>query len=355
MRIPMPQRQTAPHVRAEGSAMGMQGDIILMLFFLYTMPTIFFGPRVPLCGLLSAALCYLCDLGCQLLRRRRNPRDLSGVVTGLMIPLLLPASIPFGVVLAAGLFAILVVKHPFGGLGQNPFNPAAGGLACVSVTAPDLVFRYPMPAMPTTGWLPLFGTVETALASGSAEQLQSGSMPAYEPVDLLRGFFPGPVGTTCTLLVIGCLLYLLARRTVTWHTPVAFLGTVAICAFLFPRLASGDRLDSMIYELLSGAAVFGAAILMGDPVTTPRIASGRLLYGMIGGATLMALRHFGAYPQGMVFAVLIANAFSPMLDELTARAYTRRYRRLGQDAWEAEERSEDIEAAGRTDEEVAGE
>ena len=326
MQIPTPQRQTAPHVKVKGSAFGMQGDIILMLLFLYTMPTIFFGFRVPLYGLLSASLCYACDLLCQLLRRRKNFYDVSGIVTGLMIPLVLPASISFGVIVAADLFALLIVKHPFGGLGSNPFNPAAGGLAFVSVTCPAQVFVYPSPSMPTAGWLPLWGPVEVALTSGSAEALQSGSMPSYEPVEMLRGFFPGPVGTTCTLLVICCLLYLLARRAVTWHTPVAFLGTVAVFAVLFPRVASGDRLDSVIYELLSGAAIFGAALMMGDPVTSPRVPAGKLLYGIVGGTALMVLRYFGAYPQGMVFAILIANAFSHMLDEVAARLHTRFYK-----------------------------
>lgn len=307
--------RNAPHIRHSDNPKTLMGDVVLTLLPFYVMGVCFYGLRVLVAMLLSVAVCWLCDLLCCLLRSRPfNFRDFSSVVTGLIIPLMMPASIPYYVVALAGVFAIVAVKHPFGGTGENLFNPAAGGLAFAAACWSDKMSSYP--AVFTD--LPLWDTSGVITVTETAHTLKMGGLPSSDLSDMLLGLVAGPVGAVSILVLLACLVYLALRRTVPLVQPVCFLAAAALMAFLFPR-ADFSRAASVAYELMSGSLVFGAVFMLNDPVTSPKRRAARALYGFVAGVVAMLFRYFGGFDQGFVFALLLMNALSEEFDALAVR------------------------------------
>ena len=302
---------SAPFLRRERTAVSMMGDAFAALAALLILPTVYFGPRALVLALVSMTACAAFDiLACLIFRHTFGSGDPSALVTGLTIALLLPVNAPYWLPVLAGAFAILVVKMPLGFTGRNLFNPAAAGVAFVTVCQPDPVFLY---ANPTAGWLDLANEITVVLGASPGSALLEGLKPSIMPHDLLWGVYPGPMGCTAALVIGAGALLLLARRTIRWEPLAFFLLTTALVAALFPRIYC-TALTSVKYELLTGSLLFCAVFLLGDPVTSPRTITGRCAFGVLAGALLMGMRHAGAYEQTACFAVLIANAFSPVLD-----------------------------------------
>lgn len=306
------QPKPAPHIRDSASNRSVMGDVILTQLALYFMAIFYYGPRAGALGLCGVATCWAADAVCQLLRGRRpNPRDLSPVVTGIMIPLLMPASIDYSVVVAASLFAICVVKHPFGGLGHNMFSPAAGGVAFAIVCWPAAMFSFPNHFVRLEPWEP----VAAALSHSDAYTLYLGGAPTTEFNDILLGMIPGPMGVTNVLVILACMIYLSARGTIRPLQPVLTLGTVALLAFCFPR-ADVSGLHSVFYELFCTSAVFCAVFQLTDPVTSPKRGVAKALYGLAAGVLIMVFRWYGGYEETTLFALLMMNALAPAFDRL---------------------------------------
>lgn len=297
--------QDAPHIRHQERTISLMTDVIITLLLLYVMAFYYYGVRVILLGALSVATCLAADVLCLLMRRSRpRLRDLSAVVTGLLLPLLMPASVPYLVVATAALFGIVVAKHPFGGVGHNVFNPAAAGI-CFAVICfgADVFFAYP----PTQEKLPAFGAIESTIVNSPAFTLQLGGVPQLDLSDMALGNFVGPMGATNILVILACLLFLVFRKTIRWEMPVAFFVTAALFAFLFPR-ADMPRTLSVCYELMSGMLFFGGVFLLGDPVTSPKRGWSKVAYGVVAGIVVMLFRRYGNLEEEFVFAILIMNA-----------------------------------------------
>lgn len=290
----------------------MMWDTALALAALLVLPVIYFGPRPLLLALCAIAVCLACDvLFCLVFRRTVGSGDPSPLVTGLVIALLMPANAPYWLPALAAVFAMLAAKLPFGSTGRNLFNPAAAGVAFATVCQPALLFSY---ADPAAGPLPLGDASQAVLGAAPGASLAQGLKPSILPLDMLWGVYPGPMGCTAALVIGAASLYLFFKRTAQWETTVFFLLAAALAAVLFPRIAC-SALTSVKYELLSGSLLFCSVFLAGDPVTSPRTFTGRCLYGFLAGALVMAVRHAGAYEQGACFAILIANAFTPVFDQ----------------------------------------
>ncbi|MCI8650379.1 MAG: RnfABCDGE type electron transport complex subunit D [Anaerotruncus sp.] len=303
-------RHAAPHIRYHEDNRTLMSDVILLLLVLCVLAYLYYGLRAVLLCAFSALAASLSDGICTLLRARQpNLRDLSPIVTGLIIALAMPASVPYYVAVTASVFAIAVVKHPFGGTGHNLFNPAAAGFAFVSICWPSQVFHYPQPFTP----LPLFGEVSAVLVRNPMFVLRSGGLPSNNLTELLLGNYPGPMGATNTLVVVACLLYLLYRRTVRWQLPLPFLASCAACALLFPRVLHVG-LRSVLYELLSGLLLYGAVFMISDPVTSPKRDSSMVIYGVLTGIVTMVFRYFGELESTLPFALLLSNALVPIID-----------------------------------------
>lgn len=311
------QRTNIPLIRGGTTVASMMRDMLFMLALLLVLPVLRFGFRPAVTAVVTAAVCAAAEVLFNLIRKlNRGLSDCSPMVTGFLIALLMPVNAPLWLPCAAGLFAIVVAKEPFGSTGRNPFNPAAAGIAFAAVCWPSLVFTYCDPAVGKN--LPLFAdcTVPTAVSPDAV--LKSGLKPQMLPFDMLWGVFPGPVGTTAALVVAACGLYLFFKRIARWEITAFFLLAVALIAAFFPRIAC-SALTSVKYEMLSGSLLFCSVFLATDPVTAPHTAIGRCAYGAFAGAATMGFRFYGAYPQGAVFAILIANALAPLMDDLVFR------------------------------------
>lgn len=311
-----------PHIRSRDSSMSLMFDVMVSLLPLYGMATFFYGPRAIVLALIASTSCVLSDAVCSLMMGRGLLlRDLSPVVTGMIIPLLLPASIGYTVVIVAALFASLVIKQPFGGTGQNIFNPAAGGVAFVMLSWPSQVFLYPAPFSS----LELSHSIRAPLEHSVSYTLSLGGRPATGYLDLLLGNVPGPMGATHILVMIACLFYLWVRRGAKINMTGSFIAGAAIWALLFPR-GSLSPFESVGYELMSGSLLFAAVFLISDPVTSPKRPIARTIYGAAGGLICMAFRSLGDMEESVIFGILVMNSFVWLLDTRVERLY-HRYRR----------------------------
>ncbi|HBL40841.1 MAG TPA: hypothetical protein DDY98_04430 [Ruminococcaceae bacterium] len=263
-------------------------------------------------SVLSAVLCEL--FGCLVLKKKITIGDLSAVVTGLMIALMLPASAPVWLPICASSFAVIAAKLPFGKVERLPFSPAAAGMAFITICFPDLVFDYPKVSDALSGT----GVSLAALLS----QNTSVRLNSVRAIDILTGNFPGPMGAGCILVLLGSAIYMLIRRTKLFVSVAGFLTGGALVAVCLPRVTS--LLPSVVLELCAGTMLFAALFLITEPGTQPEKPLYRLLFGFIGGVLCMVLRRFGAFEEGAFFAVLLTDALWPVVERLLNNAQEKR-------------------------------
>ena len=305
---------SSPHIHGNDSVRITMGDVLILLVPVTVIAVYYYGMRALTMTLISCvssvALEYLYR---RLLGHSKSIGDLSAVITGAYIAFNMPVTAPLWYPVIGSFFAVVVVKQLFGGIGRNIFNPAAAGIAFLTVAWPGIMTAFPLPF----GHLPLFATPHgfqtgrTALAA-----LKSGILPDNYLYEMMIGYTPGNLGTACILIILIGGLYLLYRRIINWQIPVSFLGAVALVALIFPRCPSG-RLDSVLYELCSGSLLFAAVFMATDPVTSPVTSIGRLIFGFCCGLLTALIRYFGLYPEGAYFAVLFMNPFVLALDRLS--------------------------------------
>lgn len=302
--------QNAPHVRQSESVLTIMTDVIIALIPLYLMSFFYYGARAVVLGLCGVISCSVFSAtGALVSKERPDIKDLTPVITGMIIPLLMPADIPYHIIIAASAVAILVVKFPFGGTGYNLFNPAAVGFASVAMCWPEVVFRYP----PVMAKLSVFGENELAAAVSPAHSLAIGAVPDYDVLDMLMGSAPGPMGATNILVIIACGIFLVVRKAVNWRTPAAFIITYGICSALFPRIG-GSGFEALCYELFSGTVIFGSFFMLAEPVTSPKRDFGKLMYSAAAGIVVFLFVHFGGFEDCFVYALIIMNVFAPIFD-----------------------------------------
>ncbi len=264
--------------------------------------------QILLCSL-SAVLCEFISFKAVL--KKNTLSDLSALTTGIIIALLLPVSAPFYVGISASAFAILVAKLPFGDVRNTPFLPAAAGFCFAAMMFTDAVFTYPA----VGSEFAFFGSEGFTKGETVFDMLSKGnslSLNVFGRVSLLSGSYPGAIGTTSMLVLLGGFGYMGVRHPKRLFASSGYLLSAAVFAFLFPRVNSG-RLSSVIIELCAGGLIFAALLLITDPVTSPRKPDRAFLYGLTGGALCMLLRYFSKTPDAACFSILIANALWPAL------------------------------------------
>ena len=287
----------APHVHAKDSTATLMLDVIAALMPCVVAGIWLFGWRAALVIVLSVAFCVLTELVCQKIGRRPvRINDLSAVVTGIILALNLPSTAPWWMILIGAVVAIGLVKQLFGGIGDNFLNPALAARAVLlaswpaRMTATNTASAYPLP----------FDTVT------SATVLTPDSALNPSMVDLLVGRIPGTIGEVCKVAILLGLVYLLVRRTITWHIPVVMVGTFALCAWAF-------GLDPLV-SVLSGGVLFGAVFMATDYVTSPMTKWGQVIYAAGAGLIVALIRAFGSYPEGVTYAILLMNVATPLFD-----------------------------------------
>ena len=295
---------SSPHIRGNFRTNRIMLDVVLAL-----LPALFvgiwrFGARALLVTLVSMACAVAAEWLYSLLTKTRNTVvDGSALVTGLLLAMTLPASVPYWLVAVGAVFAIIVVKTLCGGLGQNIFNPALAGRALMMLVWPVGVTRY-VETRPdaVTGATPLHHMVMPAL-------------PEESLLDMFLGNCPGSIGEISALALLAGGAYLVARKVISIRIPAAYLGTVAVLTLVFHK--TDAPIDWMLYSLFSGGVMLGAIFMATDYATSPATPMGQIVYGIGCGALTVFFRYFGLFPEGVTYAILLMNAFVWFIDRLT--------------------------------------
>ena len=313
---------SSPHIHGGESTRRIMGDVVLALIPALAVSAYILGWRSLMITAVAVASCVLFEYIIQrfLLKGRTTIGDLSAVVTGLLLAFNLPAGIPWWIVVIGALVAIGIGKMTFGGLGCNPFNPALTGRIFLLIAYPVQMTDW------TTGVsanvadpAAMFGTVPDSLSGATSLAAVKAHPELLGNVnfgDMLLGNMNGSLGEICALALILGGVYLLWRKVITWHIPVAVLGTMA----LFAACVGLGKGGSFIYELplfhlLAGGALLGAIYMATDYSTSPMTHKGMLIYGVGIGIITMVIRMWGAYPEGMSFAIFIMNAATPLINK----------------------------------------
>ncbi len=292
----------SPHIHSGNSTTKIMLDVIIALIPAVIAGTVIFGLR----SLLVVAVCILTAVVCEydfnkIIKKDNTLGDLTAVVTGLILALNLPANAPLWQAAVGSAFAIIIVKCLFGGVGKNVVNPAATARVFMLVAFSSLTkTAFPVELDAVSSATPL-----ATLAEGTAPEI----------VDIFLGNIGGTIGETCKLALLLGGIYLLIKKVITWHIPVAFIGT----AFLFTLVLEGGNALLALFYILSGGLIFGAIFMATDYVTSPSTSLGKFIFGIGCGLITVLIREWGIYPEGVSFAILLMNIFNPYIDSLTAR------------------------------------
>lgn len=278
-------------------------------------------------GIGSAIVCATSVIACvvfewaitkYILKKQPTVTDGSAILTGLLLGFNLPSNLPIWIILIGALVAIGIGKMTFGGLGCNPFNPALVGRCFLLVSFPAQMTSWPVPGQllkytdAVTGATPL-ALMKEAIKTGNVDKLNE--LPdslALLLGDPANGLGAGTIGEVCALALIIGLIFMLWKKIITWHIPISIIGTVFVLSGLL--WLCGGSYPNPVAELLSGGLMLGAIFMATDYVTSPMCAKGQLIYGVCIGLLTIVIRYWGSYPEGMSFAILIMNAFTPLIN-----------------------------------------
>ncbi len=303
----------APHVQTSQSTARIMRDVVIALMPALVVSTVVFGADVLRVTALSVAACVAFEYLIQkfMVRGAVTVTNWSAAVTGVLLGFNLPASIPWWIVVMGAFVAIAVAKMTFGGLGKNPFNPALVGRVFLLIAYPVQMTTFPLPMNGTFDAL----SGATPLAAVKQGIVTPGTVGAQE---LLLGNMPGSLGEVAALALLCGFVYLLWRRVITWHIPVTVLVTMAVFAFV-AALCSGQSEAALwqlpLFHVLAGGAILGAVFMATDYSTSPMTVKGGVIFAVGIGAITMCIRLWGAYPEGMSFAILIMNACVPLINK----------------------------------------
>ena len=312
----------SPHVHSDESTKKIMWRVNLALVPMLLTGIAFFGLNALLISLVSVACCCLFQWLIEkfILKVPSTVCDGSAVVTGLLLAFNVPATADMIWLVALGaLVAIGVGKMSFGGLGKNPFNPALVGRVFMLIS-----FPVQMTTWPTVGkWFPMsldtvsgatpLGVIKEGLKNGQSmsEIMANNDLPSL--VDIFLGHMGGSFGEVCALAIIIGAIYLLCCKIISWHIPVAFIGT----AFIFSGilwLADPTQFINPVTTILTGGIMLGACFMATDMVTSPMSKSGQLIFGAGCGLLTIIIRNWGAYPEGVSFAILLMNSVTPLIN-----------------------------------------
>ncbi len=287
----------SPHIHSGKSTTGIMGDVLVSLVPATVAGTVIFGWR----ALLVVAVCVICSVGFEaifnlIVKKDQTITDLSAAVTGLLLALNLPVDVPLWQCAVGSLFAIIIVKCLFGGIGFNLVNPAITARVFMLVAFGSMA----VPSFPVDS------------VSG-ATPLSAEEMPSL--LDLFLGNHGGAIGETCVAALLLGGIYLLMRRVISWQIPVVFIATV----FVFSLIAEGFDAVSALSLLMSGGVFLGAIFMATDYTTSPYTPWGKVLFGLGAGLLTCLIRYFGTYPEGVSFAILFMNILNPYICKWTRR------------------------------------
>ena len=312
---------SSPHLHDGQSIGGIMRLVIYALLPATLLSIYVFGLsalRVIVLGVASAVLFEM--LSQRIMKRPVRIGDWSAVLTGLLLALNLPSTSPWWLVVVGSFFAIVIAKQIYGGLGYNPFNPALVGRVVLLISFPvQMTARWVTPSKwgmeAVTTATPLGRIRESLMSQGSVDL----HLTQQEWLDLLIGNRAGCLGEVSVILLLAGGIFLIAKKVISWHTPVAFIGMVWILTGVF-HLIDPTRYADPSFHVITGGLFIGALFMATDYVTSPITGRGMLIFGAGCGLITVVIRLFGAYPEGVSFAILLMNAATPLIDRYTRPA-----------------------------------
>jgi electron transport complex protein RnfD len=335
------QVRTSPHVHAPRSVDMIMRNVVYALLPIAVYGVLLFGWSALLLLITTTATCVLAEyLYARLLHRETTVNDYSVVITGLLLGLILPPGLPLWMGVLGGLVAVLPGKLIFGGLGHNVFNPALVGRAFLQAAFPVAISTYCPPTLPSRFSGLLSSTLAYPLMKATPDAFSAATPLAQakfehlfaHPWRLFLGLRAGSIGETCMPLILVCGLYLIARKMMDWRIPAAMLGGAVATGVIF-RLASPEVYPGALFVLFSGGLMLGAMFMATDPVASPVTPRGMWIYGILMGVLTVLIRFKGGLSEGVMYAILLGNALSPLIDNLTQpRTYGQRKTALAKGA-----------------------
>lgn len=303
---------SSPHAHSPVTTQTIMRDVLIALVPALLGSIYFFGFRALLVTLVSAAACVFFEWGfCKIRKLHCKTYDLSAVVTGVLLAFVCPVTIPYWTIILGDFFAIVLVKMLFGGLGKNIVNPALAGRAFL-FSWPFLMSNWVKVGFSNAAGL--LSTADAVTAATPMSAMHQGALPEESILDMFLGNIGGCIGETSALLLIIGFIYLLYRKVITARIPLAYIGTVAILAFLFPQ--GNDRIAWMAAQVFGGGLMLGAIFMATDYVTSPLTKLGQIVYGIGCGVITILIRYFGGYSEGVTYAILCMNACAVLLDKI---------------------------------------
>ena len=293
---------SSPHIRGNFRTNRIMLDVVLSLTPALAVGVIRFGFDALLVTLVTVAAAVLSEwVYAKVTKTRNTVVDGSSMVTGMLLAMTLPHTVPLWQAALGSAFAIIFVKCLCGGLGQNIFNPALAARAMLLIVWPVSITR--------------FMGVDGVSAATPLHQMIMGSLPRETVLDMFLGNIPGCIGEASALALLAGGAYLVYRKVISIRIPAAYLGAVAVLSLVFSKI---DPMQWMLYSLFGGGVMLGAIFMATDYATSPATPLGQILYGIGCGVLTVLFRNYGLFPEGVTYAILIMNAFVWVLDRYTA-------------------------------------
>ncbi|MCI8481477.1 MAG: RnfABCDGE type electron transport complex subunit D [Oscillibacter sp.] len=307
-----------PHIRGSETTQTIMRDVIIAMCPALIWSIVIFGVEALVLTAISAAGCVFFEwLYRFLMKKPQSIGDLSAVVTGILLAFVCPPTLPWWTILVGDFFAIVVVKQLFGGIGKNFLNPALAGRAALVASYAGSMTTWIDPA---AGKAPILGgAVDVVTAATPLTYMKAGDLAGLQSVYDLKAMFIGNIGgcvgeVSSLMLLIGG-VYLIGRKVINWHTPVSYIGTVAVLTFLFPK--AGSSLEWMLYSLFGGGLMLGAFFMATDYATSPVTKRGQVIFGIGCGVFTVFIRYFGSYSEGVCYSIMVMNLCVALIDKCT--------------------------------------
>ena len=312
---------SSPHIRGSERTQTIMRDVIIAMVPALAYAILNFGIRALAMTVVSVAGCMFFEWGYQkLMKKPVRIMDLSCVVTGMLLAFVCPVQIPYWMILIGDFFAIVVVKQLFGGIGKNFVNPALAGRAILLASYAGAMTSWVDPAINKAN---LIGNVDIVTAATPLSYMK-GTDPAesfaslketYSVTNMFLGQIGGSMGEVSVLMLLLGGAYLIWRKVINWQTPVAYIATVAVLTFLFPRAGTG--VEWMLYSIFGGGLMLGAFFMATDYATSPVTKKGQLIFGIGCGVFTVLIRYFGSYNEGVCYSIMVMNLFVALIDKNT--------------------------------------
>jgi electron transport complex protein RnfD len=309
----------SPHQQSPETTRKLMLGVVIALLPALAASIYYFGMGAIIVTLTSVLSCVAVEYLIQkfILKTKPSVSDGSAVVTGLLLAFNVPSNLPVLIIIIGAIVAIGVAKMTFGGLGNNPFNPALVGRVFLLISFPVRMTSWPVPSGfhtnytdAVTGATPL-GILSEGVKNGEAVSALMDKIPSH--MQMFYGRMGGSMGEVAALALIIGGIYLLLRKIISWHIPVSILVTVTLFTGIM-WLIDPTKYADPVFHLLTGGLMLGAIFMATDYVTSPMTHKGMIIYGAGIGVITVLIRNWGAYPEGVSFAILIMNAFVPLLN-----------------------------------------